>query len=205
VGTLLEFMDRSKGADELYEMLRSRSPVEIEQLCRTFPVESLRLDWDSIQSDFRNSQRFESVTILAQILVRYEETLKNNPEHRLPATLHGGELGEVLMGRLMPFIASQKVEIAQGLRIRLYDFAIALMQAGRNRDALTCFVASRPSMKEDHEFWICACRFNIAQTSKDGDEIKAAVENAEQILSGKIKVPERYLQGARQILTTLKR
>lgn len=205
MSTLLEFMDRSKGTDELYEMLRSRSPAEIEQLCRTFPVESLRLDWGSIQSDFRNNQRFELITVLAQILVRYEDHRKNNPEHRLPATLHGEKLGEVLMGRLMPFIASQqKIEIAHSLRIRLYDFAIALMQAGRNRDALTCFVASRPSMKEDHEFWICACRFNIAQTSKNGDEIKAAIENAEQILSGKIKVPEKYVQGARQMLSTLK-
>jgi hypothetical protein len=203
--SILEYLDKSKGTDELYQMLRTRSATEIEEVCRTYPIDTLRLDWPSVQNDFRNNQRFELVTVFAEILVRYDEILKTNPELRLPNTLPGQKYGEILMGRLVRFIASQQnVEIAQGLRIRLYDFALALMQAGRDRDALTCLLASRPSIKEDHEFWICACRFNIALTTKEPEDIKAALEQAEQIVSSKIKVPDKYVQGAKQMLSKLK-
>lgn len=203
--SLLEYLDRSEGTDELYEMLRTRSSTEIEQVCKTFPIETLRLDWGSIQQDFRNNRRFELITVLAQILVRYEDILNQRPELRLPRSLPAKELADTLMSRLMPFISSQQgVEIAHGLRIRLYDFAMALMQAGRNRDALTCLLASQPSIKEDHDFWICACRFNIAQTTKNPNDISAAIDAAERIVSGKVSVPQKYVQGARQMLSKLK-
>lgn len=203
--SLLEYLDNSKGTDELYEMLRTRSATDIEEMCRTFPIETLRLDWGSIQEDFRNNRRFELITFLAQILVRYDEILKQNPELRLPTSLPAKELAETLMSRLMPFISSQQgVEIAHGLRIRLYDFAMALMQARRDSDALTCLMVSKPSIKEDHDFWICACRFNIAQTTRNPDDVSAAIDAAEQIVSGKVRVPEKYVEGARQILSKLK-
>lgn len=203
--SLLEYFDKSEGTDELYEMLRSRHASEIEEVCKTFPIETLRLDWDSIQRDFRNNKRFELITVLAQILVRYEEILEKSAELRLPKSLPAKQLAETLMSRLMPFISSQQgVEIAHGIRIRLYDFAMALMQAGQNRDALTCLLASMPSIKDDHDFWICACRFNIAQSTKNPDDIAAAIESAEQIVSGKVRVPEKYAQGSRQMLSRLK-
>jgi hypothetical protein len=202
---LLDYLDKSKGTDETYEMLRSRSKGEIEEVCRTFPIETLRLDWGSIQQDLRNLQRFEVITVLAQILVRYEEILKAEPNLRLPRSLPGKELGEILMARLMPFIERQQgVDVAQSHRIRLYDFAMALMHAGRDRDALTCLLASRPSVKEDHEFWICACRFNVALGTKEADDIGAAADAADQIVNGRIKLPEKYVQGARQMLGKLR-
>jgi hypothetical protein len=204
---LLEYLDLAKGTDELYEMLRTRSTAEIEQVCRTFPIETLRLDWGSIQQDFRNNQRFELITVLAQILVRYDEIRAQSPELRLPKDLPAEELAEILMSRLMPFIGRlQDVEMAESPRIRLYDFALALMQSqsDHDRDALTCLLASRPSAKEDHEFWICACRFNIAKTTKSSDDVAAAVESAEQIVSGRVRVPERCVQGARLMLEKLK-
>lgn len=145
------------------------------------------------------------ITVLAQILVRYNEILETNPELRLSSALPAKRLSEILMGRLIPFISSQQnVEVAHDLRIRLYDFAMALMQAGRDRDALACLLASRPSIKEDHEFWICACLFNVAQTSKNPEDVKAAAEHAEQIVSGTIKVPDKYVQGVKQMLSQLK-
>lgn len=203
--SLLEYLDESEGTDELYEMLRSRPASEIEEVCKTFPIETLRLDWDSIQRDFRNNRRFELITILAQILVRYEEILEQVPELRLPKSLPAKHLAETLMSRLMPFISSQQsVEIAHGLRVRLYDFAIALMQARRDRDALTCLLVSRPSIKEEHDFWICACRFNVATTTKDPDDISAAIAAAEEIVNRKVRVPEKYVQGAKQMLSKLK-
>lgn len=203
--SLLEYLDESEGTDELYEMLRSRPASEIEEVCKTSPIETLRLDWDSIQRDFRNNRRFELITILAQILVRYEEILEQVPELRLPKSLPAKHLAETLMSRLMPFISSQQsVEIAHGLRVRLYDFAIALMQARRDRDALTCLLVSRPSIKEEHDFWICACRFNVATTTKDPDDISAAIAAAEEIVNRKVRVPEKYVQGAKQMLSKLK-
>ena len=202
---LLDYLDQSEGTDELYEILRSRSALEIEELCKTFPIETLCLDWDSIQRDFRNNKRFELITIFAQVLVRYEEMLEQSPELSLPKSLPAKRLAETLMARLMPFISSQQnVEIAHGLRIRLYDFAISLMQAGRDSDALTCFLASKPPIKEDHDFWICACRFNIAQTTKNPDDVAAAINAAEEIVGGKVDVPGKYVEGAKQMLSMLK-
>jgi len=202
--SLLEYLDRSNGTDDLYEILRTRSVAELEELCNTYPIESLRIDWPSVQSDFRNNQRFELITFLAQILVRYDEILKISPERRLPSALPAKSLAEILMARLMPFIGSQQHgEVAHSLRIRLYDFAMALIQAGRDRDALACLLASRHSIKDDHEFWICACRFNIALTSKNPEDVETATEHAKQIVSGRIRVSDQYVQGAKQMLLCL--
>jgi len=202
---LLDYLDRSEGTNELYEMLRTRPKDDIADECKTFPIDSLRLDWGSIEQDFRNNRRFELVTVLAQVLVRYEETLRTEPNLHLPRSLPGKELGEILMARLMPFIERQQgVDIAQGLRVRLYDFAMALMQAGRDRHALTCLLASRPSVKEDHEFWICACRFNVATGTKAVGDISAAMDTANQIVNGRIKLTDKYVQGARQMLDKLR-
>jgi hypothetical protein len=202
---MLEYMDMSKGTDELYEMLRNRPVSDIEEVCKTFPIETLRLDWDSIQRDFRNNKRFELISVLAQILVRYDEILTQSPELRLPKSLPAKELAEILMSRLMPFIsAQQNIDVAQSLKIRLYEFAMALIHAGRNEDALTSLLVSRPSIKEDHEFWIFACRFNIATSTKTPSDIKAAISSAEDIISGRVKVPNNMVQGAIQFLNKLK-
>lgn len=202
---LLEYLFSAKGTDELYEALRTRSASEIEEVCRTFPIEELSLAGGSLSSlDMRSIQRFELVTILAQVLINYDKILEQNPELRLPASLPAGDLSDILMSRLMPFIASQQgVNIAQTLRIRLYDFAMALMGAQRDRDALTCLLVSRPSMKEDHDFWICACRYNVAQVTEDADDIAAAIECVRRIVDGEVKVPEKYVQGAKQMLDRL--
>jgi len=203
---LLEYLDSAKGTEELYEMLCTRSADEIEELIRTFPIETLRLDWDSVAQDFRNHKRFEIITFLAQILVQYDLIRRHWSHLNLPESLPAEELAEILMSRLMPFIRSQQgIEIAASLKTRLLDFAIGLMQAGRDHDALTCLLVSRGSIREDHEFWICACRYNIAQTTKNDDDIIAAIESAEQIVSGEIRVPEKYVQGVKQMLNHLKR
>lgn len=203
---LLEYLDSAGGTDELYEMLRSRPASEIEEICRTYPIEDLRIDWDSIQKDFLNNRRFELITLLAQILVQYRDIIKEGPERKLPDALPSEQLTEILMSRLISFIKKQKnIEIAQGLRIRLYDFAMALIQANRNSDALHCLLASKPSIKEGHDFWICACRHNIAMTTKNPDDISAAVKAVEDIVNGKVSVPERYVEGARNMLANLQK
>lgn len=228
--SLLEFLDKSKGTDELYEMLRTRSVAEIEEFCRTFPIDSIRLSWGSIGADaktgdvhailsevgseagLRDIKRFELITVMAQVLVRYEEILKESPHLHLPKSFPAARCADILMSRLMPFIRTQKAgDVTQTLRVRLYDFAIALMKAGggrgdwHDRAALDCLLVSRPSLKVDHEFWIFGCRFNIALASKNPDDVAAAAKNAEQIVSGEIKVPEQYIQGAKQMLNDLKK
>jgi hypothetical protein len=106
----------------------------------------------------------------------------------------------------MPFIRSQQgVEVAHTLRIRLYDFAVALMQAGgHDRDALDCLLVSRPSLREDHDFWIAACRYNIAQATRSGEDVLAAIDSAEAIASGRVSVPSKYVEGASQMLEKLR-
>jgi len=203
---LLEYFDKAEGTDELYEMLRSYPVSKIEDVCKTFPVETLRLDWNSIQSDFRNNKRFELITILAQILVLYEQILEQSPELRLPRSLPAKHLSDILMSRLIPFIKRQEnIEIAHGLRIRLYEFAMALIQTERNSDALSCLLVSKPSIKEDHDFWICACKHNIALTTKSSDNITDAIYTAEQIINEHVKVPDKYIEGVRNMLNNLKR
>ena len=201
---LLEYLDKCEGTDELYEMLRTRSVSDIEDVCRTFPIDTLRLDWDSIQRDFRMSKRFELITVLAQILIRYDEILTTTPELRLPGSLPAKRFAEILMSRLMPFISTQHVEVAESLKIRLYDFAMALMQSDRNEDALVSLLASRPSTKEDHEFWVFACRHNIATSTKKPEDISAAISSGDAIISGKVKVPEDKVQGTKQLMNKLK-
>jgi len=212
---LLEYLDNSEGTDELYEMLRSRPAQEIEDLCMTFPIESLSLDYDSTTRDFRNNKRFEIITILAQILVRYDEILEKNPELHLPNSLPASKLANILMSRLIPHISNQQnVDVSHNLRIRLYEFAHELIKSGskaaadsefskRNQEALTCLLVSQPSIKEDHDFWIFACRYNIAITTKKPEDINTAISAGEDIISGRVKVPENNLQGARKILSDL--
>lgn len=221
---LLDYLERSKGTDELYEILRTRSAAEIEDACRRFPIESMRLNWGSTGADtragdmrailsevlseegMRDIKRFELITVLAQVCVRYEEILTQSPQLRLPRSLPAKHLAEILMSRLMPFIrAQQGIEVTHTLRIRLYDFAMALMQAGgHDRDALDCLLVSRPSLREDHDFWIAACRFNVAQATKSREDVLAAIETAEAITSGRVKVPSKYIQGATGMLEKLR-
>jgi hypothetical protein len=56
----------------------------------------------------------------------------------------------------------------------------------------------------DHDFWIFACRFNIATETKTQEDIDTAISAAEEIISGRVVVPERYVQGARQFLSKLR-
>jgi hypothetical protein len=221
---VLDSLERCKGTDELYEMLRTRSAAEVEDACRRFPIESIRLNWGSAGADartgdteailseilseqgMRDIKRFELITVLAQTCVRYEEILTQSPELRLPRSLPARQLAEILMSRLMPFIrAQQGVEVTHTLRIRLYDFAMALMLAGgHDRDALDCLLVSRPSLREDHDFWIAACRYNVAQVTKTREDVLAAIETAEAITSGRVKVPGKYIQGATGMLEKLR-
>ena len=204
--SLIDQMEHFSGIADLFGLLRDHSASEIEQVCREFPIESLCLDYGSVTRDFRNSQRFELITYLAQILVRYKETREENPDSHLPESLAAKELAEILMVRLMPFIKGlQGMELAQSLKVRLYDFAMGLLRANRHQEALICLLASRPSIKDDHEFWICASAYNIANTTKRPEDIAAAVEYAEGIVSGKVKVPEKYMSGARKMFDDLKK
>jgi hypothetical protein len=110
---LVHYLDRSKGTDELYEMLRTRSAAEIEDVCRRFPIENIRLNWGSAGTDARagdtrailsevlseegkrDIKRFELITVLAQVFVRYDEILKQSPQLRLPESLPAKNLTQL--------------------------------------------------------------------------------------------------------------
>lgn len=212
---LIKYFDKSERVEDLFEMIRTRSVQEIEELCKTFPIETLHLDWGSVRRDFLNFNRFEKIICLVDIFVRYEGYLKDS-DLRLPRSFPAEELAEILMSRLMPFIADQEgTEIAEGLKVRLYDFAMALINFSRdkdftykaklNRDALTCLRVSRPSIKEDHEFWIFVCYYNIASATKKPEDITAAIREAEEIISGKVRVPEKYVQTVGKLSSMLQK
>ena len=191
---------------DLYKLLGSRPVAEIEQLCASFPIETLGLDWKSAEDDFSNYnyKTFEIIIALAQTLVSYDHLLQSQPELQLPPSLPAKGCAETLLSKLIPFISSQwDVDMAYGLRDRLYDLAMELLKANRDRDALHCLLASRPSLKEDHEFWICACRFNIALATKNREDRQSAIESANDIISGRTAVPAKYVEGARKMLETL--
>jgi tetratricopeptide (TPR) repeat protein len=211
-GSWLQYLDNSQGTKDLYELLRSRSTSEIDEICRKFPIAALRLDYESVQQDFLNYKRFEVITTLAEILLAYRDLLEKRKDLRLPVSLPAWELSDALMVRLMPFIRDlENIEVAEGLRVRLYDFAMVLLQQFRDSDALTCLLVSRPSLKNDHDFWICACRYNIARMSyarKDIDaaeNVAAAIEDAERIVDGTVQLPISCVDGAKQFLDELRR
>ena len=203
---LLDRLDSLKGTKGLYEMLRTSSSKEIEEACAAFPLDSSHLGFEWSESFERSSRRLELITYLAQILVQYERILEESPDLTLPPGLPAKTLAATLMSRLVPFVESLKdTELSQNLRIRLYDFALALMRARREAEGLACLLAARPSIKEDHEFWILACRFNIVQRTKVPDEIRATMRAAKEIVAGKTEVPDKHVDGAKRMLGVLRK
>ncbi len=202
---ILDVLETAEGETALYEIIKTRSASEVESFLATFPFDELRLDSASVQSDFPHHKRFELITWFAEILVQYETIRTQRREKKLPSSFPAKRLGEVLLPRLMAFLRRQhEVDITHSLRIRLYELAMEFMRAERDAEALECLLVSRPSIKEDHDAWILGCRYNIAMTTKRKVDLTAAITDAENIISGKVNVPEAFKTGARQMLERLR-
>jgi len=98
---LITFIENSKGSEDIYEMLRSRSVEEIRQFCVSYPIDALHLDFESISQDFRHSKRFEFLTVLAEVFLKYDDISKQRPDLDLPESIPADELANILISRLM--------------------------------------------------------------------------------------------------------
>ena len=158
-GDLLIEVDSFSGLQDLGKFLKRHSEKEILSFIDTFPFDKLRIDFESISKDFRNSRRFEMILFLARILLKWDDYI-SDPEWRnlLPASLNASSAYDKLRSRLITFLKAQNgKEIAMHIRTQLYEFAMDLIRTEKNRDALLCLEVSRPSLKEDHDFWRCVC------------------------------------------------
>lgn len=199
-GNLLSEFDSFNEVQDLGGFLKKHSEEEIMSFIDTFPFGELKLDYASLQKDFRNSRRFEMVLYLASILLKWSD-YRSDPRWQglLPPTLNASAVYQRLRSGLATFLETQKGrDIAMVLRTRLYDFAMDLICLDKNRDALLCLEVSRPSPREDHDFWLCACCHNIGKLEKDPAVIRRGVEIAEELTSGKAKTPSNVLQKLRQ-------
>jgi len=196
---LAEF-DGLKEAAELGNFLKRHSEEELISFIEGFPFSELKPDWAAVEKDFRNCSRMENILLLASMLVNWKEY---RADHRwqglLPDALDTPGLYNRLSSKLFPFLEGQMgCDIAMVLRARLYDFAMILIQEDRNREAMICLEVSRPSPKEDHDFWLCACYHNIGKLEKDPEVIRRGVILAQEMMSGESKVPNGVIQKMKQ-------
>ena len=199
-GTLLDEFDRLQELQGLGGFLQRHPESELASFIDAFPFNELRLDYGALQEDFRNSTRCEMVLHLANILLRYDEYLAD-PKWKglLPASLNANALFGKLIRRLAGFIEKQAgIDIAASLRGALYDFAMDLIRTDRNREAMICLAVSRPSPREDHDFWLCACYHNVGKMEKDLQAVCDGIKLAEGLLAEGSKAPGAVLQKLRQ-------
>ena len=185
-GDLLIEVDSFSGLQDLGKFLKRHSEKEILSFIDTFPFDKLKIDVESISKDFRNSRRFEMILFLARILLKWDDYL-SDPEWKnlLPDSLNASSAYDKLRSRLITFLKPQDgKEIAMHIRTQLYEFAMDLIRTEKNRDALLCLEVSRPSLKEDHDFWRCVCYHNIGLTENDIAIVKQGIQLTEEILSG---------------------
>lgn len=197
---LLSEFDSFSQVQDLGRFLKAYSEQELMSFIEEFPFSKLKLDYASVESDFRNCRRMELILHFASILLRWRDyTSDPRWQGRLPEGLNASSLYARLSSLLFPFIESQKeTDIAMVLRTKLYDFAIDLIREDKNREAMICLEISRPSPRDDHDFWLCACYHNIGKLEKDMDVITRGVKLAEEVMRSESKTPAAVLQKMRQ-------
>lgn len=196
---LLTEFDGLKEVQDLGSFLKRHSEQELASFIEAFPFSELKLDYASVERDFRNCQRMEMMLHLASILLRWRD-YSSDPRWQglLPRSLNTPSLYSKLSSRLLSFLEGQRgTDIAMVLRTRLYDFAMDLIREDKNQEAMICLEISRPSPREDHDFWLCACYHNIGKLEKDADVISRGLRLAEEIM-GSDSTPAAVIQKMRQ-------
>ena len=199
-GLMSEF-DRLNQLQDLGRFLKGRSEKALESFIQEFPFSNVNLDYASVERDFRNCRRTEMVLYLSRVLLRWKDYVSNPMwQGLLPRNLNAEHLYDVLSSRLFSFLEAQRgTDIAMVLRTALYDFAMDLVREDKNREAMVCLEISRPSPKEDHDFWLCACYHNIGKLEKDEDVIRRGLKLAEEMMAGNSKTSPSVLAKMRQI------
>lgn len=156
---VLESFESSKGGSDLAKFIRTHSQKDVETFCKNYQFDNIKLD-DGLSKDVN---RFEGITIFAEILMDYERVRKEDPGAKLPSNFPYNRLKDILIKRIVNFLKEQtNIDIAPIYRTRIHDFAMTLMGIKDYRSAIECLKISKPSLKGDDEFWLAACYFNIA-------------------------------------------
>jgi hypothetical protein len=199
-GLLSEF-DQLSQLQDLGKFLKGRSEEELESFIQEFPFSEVSLDYASVEKDFRNCRRMEMILYLARVLLKWKDYVSNQMwQGLLPRNLNAARLYDVLSSCLFSFLEGQRgTDIAMVLRTALYDFAMDLVGEDKNREAMVCLEISRPSPREDHDFWLCACYHNIGKLEKDEEVIRRGLKLAEEMMAGKSKTSPSVLAKMRQV------
>lgn len=181
-------------------MIRKFDKKDIERLCSHLPIEDIDLS-DGLSKDVN---RFEAITCLSDILVRYDWTREQDPAAQLPKDYPSEKLANIIVPRIISYIKNQNnTDIGPINKNRLYEFAMALMNAKRYRDAIECLKISKPSLKGDDDFWLAACYFNIANLSKKKEDIAEAIKVIKPIKNSIKHLPAQAIDTLNKMLNML--
>jgi Tfp pilus assembly protein PilF len=184
---------------DLIQMLHKFPVADIENFCRYYPIEQLRLDLVSVMND----NRFEKCSVLVQIFCDYPDLTKKYPE-KFPGTIPAQKLLDILVKRLVPFVKRQRKEqIAGAVKLWMVDMGLFLMKVQRPRDALVFLELAYPSGMSDHYFAIAAACSNIALAEKAPEDIERAREKLDDIITGRVSMQDEYVRKAGELLGKL--
>ena len=177
--------DNIKEIKDIGSFLKRYTENDILSFIETFPFSELRIDYKSIEKDFHNNQRMESILYLSSMLLRWSEYSSDIQwQGLLPRTLNASILYNKLSSRLFNYLKSQQnTDIAMNIRSKIYDFAMDLIRENNNREASICLEVSRNSPHEDHDFWLCACYYNIGKVENDIEAINKGLTLAQEIIN----------------------
>lgn len=184
---IIQYFDKLDGGKGIASMIRSRSVNDVETICSSYPLETIRLE---NELDLENTNRFERIICLARTLVSYEYTRKNDPAAQLPATFPAKSLVKLLVARLdTVLMKAMDLDIALIHRGHLRDYAGDLSAEEFHHEALTCFELANPSIQGDEEFFIAYSYYKIAERAKSSKTIKAARDKLNEFLKQKKQSP----------------
>jgi ankyrin repeat protein len=199
--SVLNAFKSANGGSDLAKLIRTHSHKDIETFCKIYQFEDIKLD-DGLSRDVN---RFEGITILAEIIMEYERVRNEDPSANLPANFPHNQIKDILLKRIIDFVKTQsKINIAPIYRTRIYDFAMSLMRIKDYRNAIECLKVSKPSLKGDDEFWLAACYFNIANSGNNKNDISEAISVINKLIKSKPNLPNQALETLDKMYNILK-
>jgi len=170
---ILEAFNNTKNGNDLAKLIINFTSIELEKLCTYYPLVEIDI-YDN--NSLTNINRFESITILAEILVRYDWVRQEDPNAQLPKDYPAQQIADILVPRIISYIQNKNPKkVCLIIKNRIYQFAMALMNRQYYKEAIECLKVSRPSLKNDDDYWLAACYFNIAGISQKKEDINEAI------------------------------
>jgi len=167
------------------EVIKAHNPARLREILRALPVESITLDQVLAGDTRRHDKLFELCIQFSSVLANYDALRRDHPEFGLPAGFPAQELGDALISRFTKQIQKQNApDIIVAAGPRLLSFALDMIKAGRNHEALECLGVCKGVLainRDEVSFWTWACLNNIASKTKKADDLRRALEAAEGV------------------------